>query len=280
MKYGKCHLCGREGNLTFEHTPPRKAFNSDKAFILQGKRILEFDDRLFPWQLPHSKGELKQGGIGGYTLCGKCNNNTGKWYGGAFVDFIRKGYREVHSQECISNTFIKITLNDIYPLRVVKQIMTMFFSINNPNLSDVHPELRELVLSKEKRGISGKDFGLYMYIIESKSMLRRLGLTVIGENVMSKDFKTRVVSELSAYPFGFILEFRPKDKKSFYDIAYFANDFDYDQKATINLSIPIYEINTWHPLDYRKRKKIMIDYIKDKLYSRMNKKIRKSMKNK
>jgi hypothetical protein len=28
---GNCHLCIREGPLSFEHVPPRAAFNTDKV---------------------------------------------------------------------------------------------------------------------------------------------------------------------------------------------------------------------------------------------------------
>jgi len=274
-QYGKCHLCGKEDYLSFEHTPPRKAYNSNKAFLLRGESILEHDKDLFPWLLPQAKGVLVQGGIGGYTLCEKCNNNTGSWYGNDFVDFINKGLREACSKNCISNSYVDIELNDIYPLRILKQIITMFFSINNPQLSVVHPELRGLVLSKEKKGISEKDFGLYIYFIKIPGLYRRAGVTGIG-NVLDKDFKPRVISELSSYPFGFILEFKPKDKKGFYDISYFANDFDYNQSATIKLSIPVYEVNTWFPLDYRKREEVVNDYIKNKFKENLRRIIKKT----
>ena len=34
--YGKCHICGKEGKLTFEHIPPRKAFNWHGAKVYNG----------------------------------------------------------------------------------------------------------------------------------------------------------------------------------------------------------------------------------------------------
>ena len=33
------------------------------------------------------QGEIQQRGMGAYTLCGPCNNRTGKWYGAAFADW-------------------------------------------------------------------------------------------------------------------------------------------------------------------------------------------------
>jgi len=269
----RCHICGKIGPLTYEHVPPRKAFNSNKAFIQMGKEILKQDALGFPWELPKLKGRQLQRGIGDYTLCGKCNNDTGANYGNAFVDFIYKGYRETHNKKYINNSRVTITLDKIYPLRIIKQIMSMFFSINNPNLSNAHEELREFVLSKEKREISEKDFGFYLYILRG-IILKRLGIIVIG-NIGERPFCPRIVSELSTPPFGLVLEFKPKDKKDFCDITFFANEFDYDQKATIKLTVPVYESNLWFPLDYRSKKQIMEDYIRNRISSMINEKIRK-----
>lgn len=272
-KKGKCHICGKIGPLTYEHVPPRKAFNSNKALVYYGRKILEQDNKGFPWEISSRlKGKQLQRGIGAYTLCERCNNNTGAYYGDAFVDFINKGYRETHNKKYINNSWVTITLDEIFPLRIIKQIMSMFFSINNPDLSDAHKELREFVLSKEKRGISEKEFGFYLYILRGK-ILKRLGIIVIG-NVYSDPFESRVVSELSTPPFGLVLEFQPKDKKGFCDITFFANEFDYDQEAKIKLTIPVYGSNSWFPLDYRTREQILNDYIKDRIDSMINKKLR------
>jgi len=268
---GKCRICGKIGSLSYEHVPPRKAFNSNKAFIYMGEEILKQDSLGFPWELPKLKGKQLQRGIGGYTLCGKCNNDTGAYYGDAFVDFIRKGYRGTHNKKYINNSWATITLDEIYPLRIIKQIMAMFFSINTPNLSDAHEELREFVLSKEKRGISEKDFGFYLYILRG-IILKRLGIIVIG-NIYSDPFKSRVVSELSTPPFGLVLEFQPKEKSGFCDITFFTNEFDYDQKSTIKLKIPVYESNSWFPLDYRTREQMVNDHIKNRIDSMVNEKL-------
>ena len=39
--YGKCALCGRECELTFEHIPPRGAFNSTPARPVLGTEIFK-----------------------------------------------------------------------------------------------------------------------------------------------------------------------------------------------------------------------------------------------
>ena len=37
--FGKCALCGKECELTFEHIPPRRAFNSTPARPVSGEEI-------------------------------------------------------------------------------------------------------------------------------------------------------------------------------------------------------------------------------------------------
>ena len=78
---GKCHLCGSYGELTFEHVPPRAAFNNRPVIPMSHDQAFN----LRPEESP--KGPIQQRGMGGYTLCSNCNNRTGHWYGSSFVDW-------------------------------------------------------------------------------------------------------------------------------------------------------------------------------------------------
>lgn len=264
MKIGKCHICGEIAELTYEHVPPRAAFNSHKEFIYFGKDIIGSDN--LPWDLSGKKGKQLQKGIGFQTLCGKCNNDTGGWYGKGFVDFTYKGYLGSYNKKVRSGEKIKISFPDIYPLRVLKQIIAMFFSINNDALSDVHPELRAIVLSKERKGIPREKFRIYLYLLRG-SISRYAGLSVIGSIHTGE---TRILSELAAPPFGYVLEFNPKDAPivEFCDITFLGNDFDFDQRTTLTLEIPTYESNTPFPGDYRGRVKVVEDYIRNKFLAK------------
>src|SRR5438552_9354996 len=88
---GVCHLCGTEGRLSFEHVPPKAAFNN-RPVVAYG-----FEEAIKAGPENSGKGRIQQRGAGAYTLCGKCNNDTGRWYGkhyaawtyGALTTFIR-----------------------------------------------------------------------------------------------------------------------------------------------------------------------------------------------
>jgi hypothetical protein len=118
IKTGRCWLCGIEGKLSFEHIPPEKAFN--------GQRI--FDDSVANI-LKNRNIRISQRGAGGYTLCERCNNNTGSWYGGVFVKFCKRAIDVLYQVDGSPTLCYEYKT---YPLRVLKQIVTMFFSANGP----------------------------------------------------------------------------------------------------------------------------------------------------
>lgn len=68
---GKCYICGRIGKLSFEHIPPRKAFNERPVIKAQFEELVGLgpDEPI--------TGQIQQRGRGEYTLCPRCNNNTG-----------------------------------------------------------------------------------------------------------------------------------------------------------------------------------------------------------
>ena len=118
IKTGRCWLCGIEGKLSFEPIPPEKAFN--------GQRI--FDDSVANI-LKNRNIRISQRGAGGYTLCERCNNSTGSWYGGVFVKFCKRAIDVLYQVDGSPTLCYEYKT---YPLRVLKQIVTMFFSANGP----------------------------------------------------------------------------------------------------------------------------------------------------
>ncbi len=40
--YGKCHLCGKQSKLTFEHIPPQKAYNDKRVRAIAGETMSYF----------------------------------------------------------------------------------------------------------------------------------------------------------------------------------------------------------------------------------------------
>jgi 5-methylcytosine-specific restriction endonuclease McrA len=75
-EFGKCRICGNDGQLSFEHVPPQAAFNNAPAVGYTMDEHLRAEG-----DLALMRGEKSQRGVGAFTLCIKCNNDTGAWYG-------------------------------------------------------------------------------------------------------------------------------------------------------------------------------------------------------
>lgn len=69
---GRCAICGSTEELTREHIPPRAAFNKGRG------RFHTLADYLAGRNM--TRGPIAQGGSWAYTLCGDCNNLTGRLY--------------------------------------------------------------------------------------------------------------------------------------------------------------------------------------------------------
>ena len=64
--FGKCALCGKLKELTFEHIPPNKAFNFTPAKPISGDSLLKAatDNNRLPWDHSGLKYLNQQQGMG------------------------------------------------------------------------------------------------------------------------------------------------------------------------------------------------------------------------
>lgn len=55
-KIGKCHLCGKQAKLTFEHIPPQKANNTKAVHAIMGDTLIQhIGGAKKPWELSGSR---------------------------------------------------------------------------------------------------------------------------------------------------------------------------------------------------------------------------------
>ena len=229
--------------MSFEHVPPRKAFN-DRPVVRA-----RFEDLVGIGPDEPIRGEHQQRGMGDYTLCPGCNNKTGGWYGSEFVQWCYQGF------EILERARGKPTLIYLYyllPLRIIKQIVVMFFSANGPGFRRANPELVQFVLNKEKKNLS-QTYRIYTYYTVS-SRLRCSGVSGMV-NVDTHEVFT--FSELSYFPFGYVMTFdsRPPDSRLL-DITHFVN-YGFNEFAIKTIHIPVLPTHTWFPADYRTREEIL-----------------------
>lgn len=251
-KNGKCHICGKNSKLTFEHVPPKSFFNNQRVNIISGDEILKTLTRtnIKPWDTVGLKYNIQQKGIGDYTLCEACNNYTGSKYAPEYIEFSKVGYKTLQDLKPDSNNIIRLTLHDVYPLRIIKQIITMFCSKFPESFLDKNTDLREFILNSKATKIDTSKFRISMYF-NKYPITQFMGITILGTNN-----GIREISTMDIYPFGFVFEINPKPICSELDITEFANKYKYDEKKTIQIDLPVYERNTIIPLDYRTKDQI------------------------
>ncbi len=244
--FGICHICGNDGKLSYEHVPPEKAFNNMPVIEAKFEDII----RLGPNEKP--KGHENQRGSGSHTLCEKCNNLTGHWYGTRFIDWCYQGMNILTRAERNPTLYY---LNYVFPLAIIKQIVTMFFSTNGVEFRDKHPELVEFVLNKNKRYLSPL-YRFFIYYNISSSM-RSTG--IVGHiDILTRS--SYVYCEISHPPYGYIMTLGsdpPKD--NLMEITHFSR-FPYNDFRVMNFKIPVLPVQSWFPADYRTKDEILKDY--------------------
>jgi hypothetical protein len=218
--WGKCAICGIEGPLTKEHVPPQKAFN-DKSFISVPQKAVE---NLRYDQKPRAK--PIQGGVHYYSICQRCNNSTGSWYGESYVTWAYEAYR-IGQASNFKPTLLHLHLN--FPLRIIKQVVTMFFSVNQ-HLSKQHPELVKFVLNKEEKYLPNR-IQIYAYY-NFEGNLRYNSVTVAGPSMS-------VFSEIAFPPLGFVICYdnSPPPDDRMYNISFFAES-GYNEFREVTLHMP------------------------------------------
>lgn len=280
---GYCALCGKYfDDLSFEHIPPKSAFNNNPAKGFSGDELI--GNNSAPWITDGLQYENMQKGMGLYSLCHECNNNTGSWYTSEYQKFALIFSKILKQSKNQSNVGVKI--NNVYPLQIIKQVISMFCSINKNiifssrnavqdkevkemptilqtmigaqyalvNASNLLEELKKFVLDKRLTGLDCNKYKLCIYQTDSK-ICKYNGLSSVM-NLNNNTFVT--MSEITAYPFGFILYFNPPEDLNYkgVDITCFSS-CNYDDIADIYLPLTLYEVNSWMPLDYRDKAKIL-----------------------
>jgi hypothetical protein len=197
------------------------------------------------------RGKTSQRGSGSYTLCNPCNNKTGRWYAPALIDWCYRGMEILERSNGNPKLF---SLYHTYPLRVLKQILVMFCSVNGPDFTDAQPWLRRYLLNEAARGFDDS-FRLFVYYNLSRKA-RFAGMSG------SANFETgtiTVISEITYPPFGYALTVdsaSPDHRLA--DITFFSR-FSYNELARLEVKLPVLPIHLAYPGDYRTREEILAD---------------------
>lgn len=243
-KNGTCQICRKTGPLTFEHFPPKAAFNGYTYRSVSPDKldIGNYDPRVKP------QGKFMQGGIGGYTLCGNCNNFTGRHYVPEYLVWAQKGME--HFLAGSKNPTLHLPIF-IMPLRVVKQVVTMFCSLN-PSLTEEFPMIKKFLLNAEERAFP-KEVRVFTYYSSSALVYRFIPLSMVRES----DGTIYSISEISYPPFGYVLSINGlAPNEGLFEITKFTH-YRLNIWVDLFLKIPVKDVVLpMSPLDYRTQKEI------------------------
>jgi len=243
MNVGVCHICGEVKPLSFEHIPPRAAFNNRPVVKISLERAIELGPDVKPI------GPVSQKGMGDYVLCEECNNKTGSWYGSRFVDWCYRGMEILRLSRGNPNLVYSYNM---FPLSVLKQIVIMFLAVNRPGFSKANPGLASFVLDKANNQLPQRyRVHCYYNII---GMLRNIGLSA---GLTLTTGKSIIMSEVSFPPFGYLLTIdSDKPDERLVDISGFSN-YRYDSRIVIQLRLAVLPTHLLYPGDYRSREEIL-----------------------
>lgn len=243
MKNGVCCICGTVGPLSWEHLPPKAAYNDQRVFEADMPKLIAAGVRF----MDSIEGKEVQKGAGTYSLCERCNNTTGSWYGPAYVSWAKQAALLVERSR---GTLSMAYPYHLFPLRIVKQVVTMFFSVCGPSLQAQHPDLVRLVLNKEHRRVpDGLRFFAYLLHPTETTAFRQSGVTGLWQ--FEKVLKSTLFAELAFAPFGFIMTIDGSvPAGNLCEITGFAEE-SYKLWTTLFLRLPVHPVVSWLPGDFR-----------------------------
>lgn len=235
-KFGECHLCGKEGKLTFEHVPPKKANNNERARLLTGREIFNIDKIKKGKSLRYIN---QQQGAGWYSLCAECNNNTGDWYASEYIKFANNiGYILTNEIKSSDIKGIEINSNKLYFQRIIKQILCMFLSTTQPNKLNEIEDIRRFILDKNNKDFNDKKYRIGMYLLKKYEISHSGIIQMLVEE--NGKLIIRKIAIMNLYPLGFILEIEPFREKELEEIVDITNLTKLEYDEMIEVRIPLY----------------------------------------
>lgn len=247
-----CHVCREEeARLSYEHVPPRAAFNEDPTIVYG------LDDWLARSEDgTMSGGRIEQRGAGRHTLCERCNSNTGSWYGNEIARAARAGaqllidapLREFDqlTEHRWADVGFRQSSTGPHPLHFIKQIVTMMLATSSAALSLEHPELGDFVLDRDRVGLSDR-YRFYLSLFAGP----RARSTGVARDIDFERGRDDTLVEVAWPPYAYVMTIDSEPEAiDTVDITDFVN-VRYDQRADMRLSLLIGFGHTAIPVDYR-----------------------------
>ncbi|MBL0682320.1 hypothetical protein JJQ60_02215 [Aquimarina mytili] len=228
---GTCRICGKFGKLTFEHVPPQSAFNTNPVFFQKSVHLHDKKSPLYGKRIRSNQG------AGGYYLCKSCNNLTGSYYGESYKKFAYMGMMALTNRIWASKV---ITFEyAIQPLNILKQVLSMFMSIDTSDQLLNLEGLSKFLLDKDSQALP-ENIRVFVYHTATKQVRNGWGMART-----EKGFHT--LGEITYPPFGLVYALNSEPTRNdFFEITDFKN-YVFNQTVQASLTIPFLTPKTYIP---------------------------------
>ena len=205
---GNCRICGEFAVLTREHIPPKKSGNEQRHTSHSFEEWTESNSLEIP-----ATGQVRQGGIYGYTLCSDCNSVTGTRYGGEYQRWSAATLGAISVMPTPSELDLLVepfgwTLQlgsqgsgGVRPGAFVRQVLSMMCTLSGSwDLPRLHPEVRRIILESSTEPISSSlALGMCLYLGPR--------IRIMGPQLHVQPFQGawRWVMEVAFPPFAFLM---------------------------------------------------------------------------
>ncbi|AIE84774.1 hypothetical protein OP10G_1406 [Fimbriimonas ginsengisoli Gsoil 348] len=219
--------------------PPQSAFNKQTA------RIETFEEAMQHHPLDPTGGKIKQGGVGLHTLCTDCNSKTGALYVNEYTSWANQAAQLLGLDDSPKEPQVFKG----YPGRFLKQVVTLFMSVDHPRLIQRHPDFYHYLMLKNRTRLP-RGIRIYAYLNPSTK-----GRTSNNQAITNiETHKHFFFLEFAFFPFGFVLtEKSPPPDDRLVDITELAR-YSYDDYAELPLFLPSFPVisqfaGIYHPMD-------------------------------
>ena len=260
-RIGECRICGTRGVLTFEHVPPKTAFNRNRVELHTMEDWLQRDA-----PGPKKKGRIQQRGMGGFILCDSCNNLTGRRYVPELERWTRAAVSllgqlpDDDSEDADPNDkAVSFEAVNVRPLLFAKQVAAMIMAVNGGEFRKRNLPLAEFVLDPEKVGLPvGYDIYLALY---RGPNARQSGVSGRANVAIGR---VNVLSEVAHPPFAYLMSFDEEEPAlPVGKVTHFA---DYGSHDVVDQAVEVLVGfgHTPFPGDYRSRARIDLEAEEDR----------------
>jgi hypothetical protein len=140
----------------------------------------------------------------------------------------------------------------IYPLPILKQIISLFLSVNSPKLQQRYPNLSQFVLNKEERYLNPR-YRFFTYY-NTGGRIRRLPLAR-KLDILTGQYE--YLSEITTFPFGYVMTIDSSSTPDnrLFDISHFSR-YEYEEFTALTLRFPVLPTHTILHGDYRTKDEV------------------------